>query len=336
MLRPLVAVIISLALVACDKPPAPRPDRPAPSAQPAAPPSGNPATAAQTPLPEVPWRFETSSRLIAIGDVHGDLAATRAALRLGGLIDAQDDWTGGDATLVQTGDVLDRGDDEQAILDLLMKLQEQAALSGGRVHLLSGNHELMNAAGDFRYVTPGGFRDFDDVAGLDTNRPELARVPSSQRARAAAFLPGGFYARKLAPHPVAIVVGDSVFAHGGVLPKHVRYGLDRMNAEVSAWMLGQGKVGMMVVKTPDSPVWSRHYSDQPDASDCAKLKSALGLLKAKRMVVGHTVQPQITTACDEQVWRVDVGMAKHYGGHPEVLEITASGVRAIRSSEGDD
>jgi len=336
------AIFALFALLACDKPPGPRPDRP--SNGPASRATSSAASSASPPdpsavpvsVPEIPWRFASTSRLIAIGDVHGDMAATRTALRLAGLIDEQDDWTGGDATLVQTGDVLDRGDDEQAILDLLMNIERQAPLSGGRVHLLSGNHELMNAAGDFRYVTPGGFRDFEDVEGLQTNRPELARVPASQRARAAAFLPGGTYARKLAPHPVAIVVGDSVFAHGGVLPKHVRYGLDRMNAEVSAWMLGRGKVGMRVVSTPDSPVWSRHYSDQPDASDCAKLKSALGQLKAKRMVVGHTVQPQITSACDEQVWRVDVGMAKHYGGRPEVLEITATGVRAIGPSGADD
>lgn len=324
-------VVVALFTSGCDKPPAPKPDPPKTSATPEA----LSTSSTKSDLPKVAWRFEAASRLIAIGDVHGDISATREALRLGGLIDAEDTWTGGEAVVVQTGDVLDRGDDEQAILDLLMKLQEQASAVGGRVHLLSGNHELMNAAGDFRYVTPGGFRDFEGIEELNTSQPGLARVPPSQRARAAAFLPGGLYARKIAPHPVAIVVGDSVFAHGGVLPKHVRYGLDRMNAEVTAWMLGRGRVGMKVVSTPDSPVWSRHYSDQPDASDCELLKSALGALEAKRMVVGHTVQPTISSACDHQVWRVDVGMAKHYGGKPEVLEITDAGVRAIRPSGSD-
>src|SRR5688572_30209254 len=36
------------------------------------------------------------ARLVAIGDVHGDLAATRAVLRLAGAIDERDRWIGGE------------------------------------------------------------------------------------------------------------------------------------------------------------------------------------------------------------------------------------------------
>src|SRR5262245_60772701 len=67
---------------------------------------------------EVPSKLPAAPRLVAIGDIHGDLAAARAALRTGGVIDADDHWSGGTATVVQTGDILDRGDDEQAIVDL--------------------------------------------------------------------------------------------------------------------------------------------------------------------------------------------------------------------------
>lgn len=98
------------------------------------------------------------SRIVAIGDVHGDLQATRAALRLAGAIDEQDHWVGGNLTVVQTGDQLDRGEDEQAILDLFDALGEEAAAAGGAFYPLLGNHELMNAKGDLRYVTEGGSR----------------------------------------------------------------------------------------------------------------------------------------------------------------------------------
>jgi hypothetical protein len=54
------------------------------------------------------------------------------------------------------------------------------------------------------------------------------------------------------------------------------------------------------------------------------------MLKAQRMVVGHTVQKDgITSGCNDRVWRIDVGMAKHYGGRPQVLEIQAGKVRSI-------
>ena len=61
---------------------------------------------------------EDEQRIVAFGDVHGDLEAARGALRLAGAIDEQDRWIGGDLIVVQTGDQLDRGDQEQAILDL--------------------------------------------------------------------------------------------------------------------------------------------------------------------------------------------------------------------------
>ena len=61
---------------------------------------------------DLPTRFPKADRIVAIGDLHGDLAATRRALRVAGAIDEQDQWTGEDLVIVQTGDILDRGGDE--------------------------------------------------------------------------------------------------------------------------------------------------------------------------------------------------------------------------------
>lgn len=249
-------------------------------------------------------------RVVAVGDLHGDFEATRAVLRLAGLINAQDDWSGGATTLVQTGDVLDRGDGEAQIFALLFKLQQQAPKAGGKVVLLNGNHEIMNVQGDLRYVTPGARTLF----GPD---------------RKAAFAPGSEWAKRLAALPIIAQIGDTVFAHGGVLPAHARYGIERINAEAAAWMIGEAPYPQ-VLRGPNSPIWTRLYSMGATPERCAVLTETLAVLKAKRMVVGHTVQKGGPTSdCNGTVWRIDVGMSKHYGGQPAALEIVGDRVTVL-------
>lgn len=266
--------------------------------------------------------------MVAIGDLHGDLEATRAALRLAGAIDAQDRWVGGSLVVVQTGDEIDRGDDDRAIIDLFERLAREAPQSGGAVIVLNGNHETMNVQGDFRYVNRAAFVGFGAVSPAS---PFADRVPAEQRERAAAFLPGGEYARKLAARDVIAVVKDTVFAHGGVLPEHVEYGIDRINAEVRAWMKGEGRVNPELIASDDAPVWTRAYGGDTSPAVCAALDRVLTALGARRLVVGHTVQKAgISTACDGKVHRIDVGMSRYYGGNPiQVLEITDAGTRVL-------
>ena len=271
------------------------------------------------------------ARLVAIGDLHGDLDAARRALRLAGAIDAKDAWIGGPLVVVQTGDVIDRGDDDRKIMDLVERLKGEAKKAGGELVALSGNHELMNAELDFRYVTEAAFQGFSDVHPPSTPPAALLTVAENARGRAAAFFPTGPYAALVAERPIVMKVGDTVFVHGGVLPKHVRYGLDRMNGEVHAWLLGKRPDCPSVVTAEDSPVWSRAYSAAPGREECATLAEALTALGAKRMVVGHTVQRNgVNSACDGHVWRIDTGLSKYYGGKQEVLELRGDAATVLR------
>jgi hypothetical protein len=127
-----------------------------------------------------------SDRIVAIGDLHGDMDHARRALRLAGAIDVHDRWTRGRLVVVQTGDQMDRGDDDRAIVDLVEDLKGQAAGAGGEFVALLGNHEIMNASLDFRYVTAGGFRAFapfapSDASAADGLGPRL-RVAEDARA----------------------------------------------------------------------------------------------------------------------------------------------------------
>src|SRR4029079_6051654 len=78
------------------------------------------------------------------------------------LIDPSKRWSGGHATLVQTGDFLDRGPKALWGMDLLVSLQKDASRQGWRVIVLMGNHEAMNIFGDLRYVTNNDYISFED------------------------------------------------------------------------------------------------------------------------------------------------------------------------------
>jgi len=309
-----LALVLSLALTGCTSTEPPRAHRTRHAS----------TVRASEPIAALPpSTLPAPARLVAIGDVHGDLDALLGALRLGGAIGPDGHWTGGSLWVVQTGDVLDRGDDEEAILDRLDALEREAQDAGGRVIVLNGNHELMNAQGDFRYVTEGGFEDFAEYA-----RPGSG--PRGVRGRTAAFAPGGPIARRLAAHATAIRVGDTVLVHGGITPSAARLGLDRINGDMRTFLSGAGPLAASL-SGEESPVWHRGYALDPDATVCAELASALEILSARRMVVGHTVQPGgISSACDDRVYRIDVGLADHYGGPTEVLEIQGDRVQILR------
>jgi hypothetical protein len=289
-----IALLIAL-LAACEKKHDPAPAPPPPPLPPAA----------GCTLSPIPLRLPAPKRLVAIGDLHGDLGGARAALRAAGAINVSDSWIGGDLVIVQTGDVLDRGDDEQKILELLARLDTEARAQGGAIIQLIGNHELMNAAHDYRYVTPG--QDF----GADRDR---------------VLGPGGTWAKRFAQHDVVQIVGDTVFSHAGVIGDWTTH-VDDANQASRCWLDGQSKEPPDTLTHDDSPVWTRELAS-PNV-DCARLEAALVALNAKRMVVGHTVQPHVTSSCDGKLWRIDVGLAKLYDGPIEVLEITGTDTRVL-------
>lgn len=47
-------------------------------------------------------------RIVALGDLHGDLPNALTALKMSGVIDEDRKWTGNVDFLVQTGDMIDR------------------------------------------------------------------------------------------------------------------------------------------------------------------------------------------------------------------------------------
>jgi len=101
------------------------------------------------PAAEIPCVWTGVERIVAVGDLHGDYDNFVLILKNPkvGLDDDNLHWSGGKTHLVQTGDILDRGDKAKEILDLLMRLEGEAEAAGGKVHILLGNHEELTITG---------------------------------------------------------------------------------------------------------------------------------------------------------------------------------------------
>jgi len=259
--------------------------------------------AAPTPKP-------APARLVAVGDLHGDLHDALAVLRLAKLIDDEGHWSGGSATLVQTGDVVDRGPDSKGVLDLIRRLKDEASAAGGRVVPLLGNHEVMNMTGDWRYVSRA------DVAGF-----------GGVKARIAAFALDGAYGGWLSERDAVAKVGDAVFVHGGITPKWAARGIDGINAAVRAALHG----GPPTVLGEDGPLWYRGFVVEPAQTACASLQRSLEALGASRMIVGHTAQRngRVLVRCGGRLDVIDVGISSVYGGHLAALQIVGHDARAL-------
>jgi hypothetical protein len=273
----------------------------------------------------------TPARIVAIGDLHADIGVTRRAFRLAGATNANDEWIGRNLTIVQLGDIIGRSDDERQVLDFIFAIRRKAEAAGGKVHVLIGNHEVMGGRLDNQAVGRNPFPGYVGIPGLNLNDPRLRFLLPNERARGAALMPGGHYAKQLAEFPAVLRIGGTVFAHGGVVPRWARYGIDKINEEIRQWLMGRAPepASTLGVDDGDSVVWTRQFSSAVDEFDCAELDESLRLLGAKRMIVAHTVHPRITPRCDGKVWAVDVGMSRAYGGNVEVLQIVNDEVLSV-------
>ncbi len=259
-------------------------------------------------------------RMIVIGDIHGSWDSLIKCLTVSGVIKEKSQkkgswsWCGGKTHVIQIGDLLDRGGrgstqgdekSEHKIVKFLLKLQKKAVKKQGKVHLLLGNHEIMNVMGDFRYVSPMGLTDFDG------ERKKMLK-------------PGGDMSKDLACNTHSVLkIGSWVFSHAGILPKiSGKYNIDEINKIVREFLLGN----TVLDKNSDivDLFWHRAYAS---TADCKLLKNSLNDYSAKYAAIGHTVQSNINSVCEGSLWRVDVGMSDAFGNTQkyEVLEILNDG-----------
>lgn len=255
-----------------------------------------------------------------MADLHGDFDRTVTILASAKLIDEETHrWIGGDATLVQTGDITDRGDKCKEIYQLFFRLRQEAEEAGGRVINLLGNHEVMNMQGDWRYVSQG---DLENFGGME------------ERKKAWSW--DGWLGSELQKFPVAVVVDRVLFVHAGLLPEMLEHrSLEDLNAAFHAALKHVSNSQKMRKDEPKllgshGPVWARDYAyGRPGV--CKMASQVLAKVQADRMVVGHTIQRDyhVHTRCDGQILLGDTAISSVYGGEMSYMEHGDGGVKVM-------
>ncbi len=300
-------------------------------------------------------------RVIAVGDLHGDFQVWRDIAQAAGMVDAHGGWSGGRATLVQVGDVVDREPESLKIVRDLMRLQKEAARQGGRVIVLVGNHEAMNMTGDLRYVVPGDFAAFATrhsaelrerlfeakAATIEAQYRQKNPKMTSAAVRDAwikatplgwveqrlAWNPKGEIGRWVVSNPAVALVGDSLFVHGGISAETAKTPLRDVNAQVAAALTAMDKSPDSIINSPLGPLWYRgHLTRDPGVTEIPakairppiedELSRVLKAYGAKRIVVGHTPNLRgIQLLQGGKLVAIDTGNSRYYGGTPSYLEI---------------
>ena len=321
---------------------------------------------------EEPEQATGERRIVAIGDLHGDHDAFRAIVEAAGLVDGNGAWIGGYSILVQTGDVPDRGPDTLLILRDLMRLQGEAALAGGAVIPLIGNHEAMNVVGDLRYLHEGEYAAFRtenserarrqfyrdnqdlierayrrmqaDLSEDQIRRLWLRNTPLGGAELMDAFGPEGEIGQWLARNRAVALIDGTLFAHGGVSELYARIPIAEINSRVATAIVRRDNGPDSILFDPMGPLWYRGYflrgpeddlSLLPPEEAAREVDIVLAAYGADRMVVGHTPSlGGIRILLDGRLIGIDTGISAHYGGVRSYLEIRGDTVVAYVVGEG--
>ncbi|RPJ53211.1 MAG: protein-tyrosine-phosphatase [Acidobacteria bacterium] len=299
--------------------------------------------------------FPAADRIVAVGDVHGDFDRFSALLRDAGVIDKKQKWIGGRTHLVQTGDFVDRGPESRKVMDLLMRLEEQALKAGGRVHVLLGNHETMNLFGDLRYVTEGEYaafrtprskevRDayFEEYVQAALQKGHEAEEERRLRSKwyaehplgwfehRFAFGPNGTYGKWLRQKNAVIKIGGILFLHAGISPKYSAWSIRQINDAVRKELADFALLENGVVTDSAGPLWYRGLAEAPEADASDAVDDLLARHQVKHIVVGHTpTRGAVLPRFGGKVILIDVGLSEFYGGPLACLIVEKTRFQAL-------
>ena len=246
-----------------------------------------------------PSTYKNVSKLFVVGDVHGQCDSLIKLLQANQIIDKNNSWNFGKGHLIFLGDILDRGEEVTQALWLIYKLEREAEQHGGKVHLILGNHELMEMSGDQRYLSEKYHYTFKNL-NINYQRN---------------FTPKTLFGSWLRSKNTMIKVNDILFVHGGINPGLLNFNqpIDSINQMVYKYLNAKHKkdipTGSFVnyIFGNEGPFWYRGLVAKNDVNpDIEDIDKILAYYKINRIIVGHTYLPQVSKFYDGKVIGTDV------------------------------
>ncbi|KAJ9466791.1 hypothetical protein DIPPA_34132, partial [Diplonema papillatum] len=256
-------------------------------------------------------------RVVVVGDIHGDVQALKDCLLIGKIIDSEWNWVAHEDTLVQTGDLVDRGEFSEVAVQRMAALRKDAQRKGGKVVLLLGNHELLALQGHTEY----------------THRAELDRF-GGRHGRNEAFSTSGAIGSLLLAHWQACYAYESTyFVHAGLITADAVMTVSEMNKRTAALIQNQSWNDPLFAN--DGPFWNREMIKDAAEGRCYIISGLTESLSGaegrsiQRIVVGHTIQKAglARQYCDGKLVAIDVGMsnATELGDKRRVVAVIEDG-----------
>ena len=238
-----------------------------------------------------PTEYDLPERLLAVSDIEGNFYALQQLLIGNGVIDEDFNWTFGTGHLVLLGDLFDRDINVLPCLWLIYKLELEAAAQGGWVHFILGNHEEMNLRGDERHLKEKYPRLAHELGvqyyELFSNYSELGQWIRTKNA--------------------VEKIGNTLFVHGGIsyLVEDSGLTLKQINRGVRRH-LGVADVDQEgeLMMGNNGPLWYRGYFGGNITQ--RHIERVLQTYQAGRLVVGHTMMPDLTSFYEEKLYAIDV------------------------------
>ncbi|NDV59594.1 metallophosphoesterase [Bacteroides sp. 519] len=259
------------------------------------------------PITRQSCKSPKSKKLFVISDPHGNLDCFVSVLRSNNIIDESYNWIYGKNHLIILGDVFDRGKDVLPIFWLIYKLEKEAQDAGGQLSFLLGNHEPMVLAGDYRY--------------MDKTYKELAEKLNIDYRDM--FGPDTELGCWLATRNAMQIIGNDLFVHAGLSKAFLEKNLsvEQVNEELSRglFMSKQERKELSPLTEflygSEGPIWYRgmvRNDEKYNPLHINDLQLILNRYKVKRIIVGHTIFPDIKTLYGRRVITVNVDNKKNF------------------------